>query len=416
MIKNTHHIDLQLQEFAQDTASSGIKLEAAWDNLSTESQIKILSSVDKNNKFIFGLTHKMMTRCLDNSSEYIRYLAARRANKIHNEKILADKSPLVRTSVVESFANALVVKEKNEQGNDASALKPEKFFSLPIEEQILYFSNLSVQHGKIISQILVWGLANNALYKDLLVIFLDECADNFTKTHAYGNSLSSSADGMEALWKLVIKLGEENKYLDIDYLDYEYLRLPSALLPSHIKGNEILNEIIISAFIEILPIMICSKIAICNKKLSEEIINQLDNRILGKLVRIRYPSLYCDITDGKIKHGEETEQKLEQKLHQSQPELSFEFKPPEITKKNLKNTYWASFGIFILLSIIVDIFNLNKGVGFLIVYGIPILISGSITIDYIKQNITKKFDRLIDKVSNKIKSEIKLDRATTENN
>src|SRR5438876_658858 len=93
-------IDKYLDELMQDTTSSRLKLLAAWDGLTVDTQIKILSRVKE-------IPHELKIKALDNQNDYIRFLVSHRffsrVNSTQNdedqmlfEKISNDRSILVK--------------------------------------------------------------------------------------------------------------------------------------------------------------------------------------------------------------------------------------------------------------------------------------------------------------------------------
>lgn len=141
-----------LQQLLQHRKSSQLKLIAAWDGLSTETQIKILSTVD-------FIPDEIKPKGLNSPNDYVRYLVANRFWYSRNDdeddkkllkKISEDKNIIVKFS--EFPSQKLHVVEKNKEGHDISVLKPENFFAMSWEEQILYFSGLETRDGEKIAQ------------------------------------------------------------------------------------------------------------------------------------------------------------------------------------------------------------------------------------------------------------------------
>jgi hypothetical protein len=90
-----------LEELLKDTPMGRMKLLAAWDSLSTETQIRLLAEMSEKGRTRAG-DRPIWLKALSSPSEYIRYLAARevgfpRDDEIKN-KVMADASPLVRYS------------------------------------------------------------------------------------------------------------------------------------------------------------------------------------------------------------------------------------------------------------------------------------------------------------------------------
>jgi hypothetical protein len=78
-----------LSELLKVTPSGIAKLIAAWDGLSTESQIVILTEIQRKN-FPRYLTEKVYIKAIESKNAYVRYLAARRftfSSKSQSEEI-----------------------------------------------------------------------------------------------------------------------------------------------------------------------------------------------------------------------------------------------------------------------------------------------------------------------------------------
>lgn len=92
-------MDAPIQEFLTDTPSSRLKLLAAWDGLSIDTQIEVLWNLGHAE---FGIHSQICERVLQSPNEYVRYLAARYGRLHHEldaaiqEKIKSDKSGLVK--------------------------------------------------------------------------------------------------------------------------------------------------------------------------------------------------------------------------------------------------------------------------------------------------------------------------------
>lgn len=93
-----------LAPLLEPTPSGVAKLVAAWEGLSTELQILILTGFDKEGLPAY-LKEKVCIKALDGANAYVRYLAARQLNfsgddtdekKAVKQLIGADPDPLVR--------------------------------------------------------------------------------------------------------------------------------------------------------------------------------------------------------------------------------------------------------------------------------------------------------------------------------
>lgn len=85
----------------KDTPMGRIKLLAAWDSLSSETQIRLLGEMTEKGRTKTS-DRPIWLKALSSPSEYVRYLAARGIRYLRDEeiekKVMADASPLVRYS------------------------------------------------------------------------------------------------------------------------------------------------------------------------------------------------------------------------------------------------------------------------------------------------------------------------------
>ena len=65
-----------IEDLLIETPSSVTKLCAAWDGLSTETQIRILTEI-KNGNYTGYVTDKIYVKAVKSNNPYVRYLAAR---------------------------------------------------------------------------------------------------------------------------------------------------------------------------------------------------------------------------------------------------------------------------------------------------------------------------------------------------
>lgn len=120
-------LDNSLDDLIQDKPSSKLKLLAVWNDLSIETQIKILLILKEK------IPDKLKNICLSSKNSYIRHLTARYAqyrednheDKKLIEKITEDESPLVKYA---NFSNYSWFPSDVEN-------IPQFFFSLPHEKE-----------------------------------------------------------------------------------------------------------------------------------------------------------------------------------------------------------------------------------------------------------------------------------------
>jgi hypothetical protein len=210
-----------LQQLLQHRKSSQLKLIAAWDGLSIETQIKILHKADR-------IPDEIIKKSLNSNNDYVRYLIVNKFGIYHFEKGNFEEKELFEKisndSGIAKYAHKasqqISIPEKNEHGNIVYVLKPENFFAMPHEEQILHFSELSVRDGEDIAKIIEWGFSHKIDHEHIsnLIEELEHIFNKY-KTDKYmsddGHYEYSHAKGLEALWKLVPKLGSSKpaKYL-----------------------------------------------------------------------------------------------------------------------------------------------------------------------------------------------------------
>ena len=121
-----------MKELVENTPSSRLKLLAAWDGLSIETQIKVLHELTKGGHLHLSFDREIIVKALKSPNEYIRYLAARSRDldkdKEMIEQVAADESPLVRYA------------QEEVKNHSSPAFKPgfwpESFFDFPRAKQL----------------------------------------------------------------------------------------------------------------------------------------------------------------------------------------------------------------------------------------------------------------------------------------
>lgn len=101
--RNTVNLPRHIAVLLQPTPSNVAKLIAVWDGLSTESQILILTELDKA-QFPAYLNEKIRIKAFESANAYVRYLAAKEfyfgnddnpEKKAIKQRIEEDPAPLV---------------------------------------------------------------------------------------------------------------------------------------------------------------------------------------------------------------------------------------------------------------------------------------------------------------------------------
>ncbi len=229
----------------QPTPTGAAKLVAAWDGLDTESQILILTELDKARLPAY-LNEKIRMKALDSANAYVRYLAARGLHFSHDDseerkairqRIEEDPDPLVRYCLMESEWNLLHSPDLKE----AAA-----FFALPHEARlakvlllkdsgkamailIAYASDHLLKEGKI-SEIEIFEILSDYLNKPS---FREHYNSNRKLSYdGFGEYLAG--EDIEALWGLILKLPESISHILIE-------KLPSGVGLSSGIPNDILK-------------------------------------------------------------------------------------------------------------------------------------------------------------------------------
>ncbi|MDJ0955522.1 MAG: hypothetical protein QNI91_01615 [Arenicellales bacterium] len=207
-----------VKELMQPTPSGIRKLLAAWDGISPETQMLILSKFDEV-QAPPHLIRKVYVKALDSRNAYVRYLAARNLKferslseeeRVLKNRIENDPEPLVKYALLENPSSLSVMYD--EAFKDADS-----FFALPQEARLAKL-RLIVGGGKWIA-----GLLSEAVDKHLKdgtvseVELYEILADYLTKpafreryantqqTYDGYNEYTKGSD-IESLWELVPKL------------------------------------------------------------------------------------------------------------------------------------------------------------------------------------------------------------------
>ena len=250
-----------LAPLLQPTPSGVAKLVAAWDGLNTESQILVLTELDKA-RLPEYLNEKIRIKALDSANAYVRYLAA---TEFHGDLIvdeirhmadhIEDNVPIEFPFRVNERLQA--VKQRIEEDPDPlvrySLLRmrhhefnePDAFFALPHEARLAKVRQLE-SRGKEMATLIAHAVDHQLKEGKVSEIQLSEILSDYVnkpsfKEH-YDPDQDFSYDGyaeylhdedIEALWRLVPKLPEDMSYILIE-------NLPPARLATNIP-EDILN-------------------------------------------------------------------------------------------------------------------------------------------------------------------------------
>lgn len=216
-----------LEEFLHSTRSSFDKLLAAWDGLSVETQIKLLTKLEEkkdserrktpNNEYLYK---KVFLKALDSPNSYVRYLAVRNLYPIveYDEeevkklgiKIDKDKSSLVRSAKFERRYDRLYFLDK----------LPKDFIQLSHDEKLARARGSHID-GTYFAEILQ-AAAEDGKFEDgnaqielieLLVEYLNNDNNNATYYLKESNYIDGYLDyklgqELENLWNVIPKLPE----------------------------------------------------------------------------------------------------------------------------------------------------------------------------------------------------------------
>ncbi|HAT9492372.1 TPA: hypothetical protein JBD00_14455 [Legionella pneumophila subsp. pneumophila] len=199
LLNSPIELDSSLQELVQSKPSSILKLKAAWDGLSVETQIKIFHI------FQDKLPKEIIKKSLFSKNEYIRYLAVKNGNlsdKNHEDQndikiINEDKNCLVKYTERSSRIWSQWSKE------DDSDL----FFSMPHEGQVVTISSWSRPNSFV--KLMKWAIENKPAEQSKLDELTKEFVHNqailsyFKELDDDGYDAYLKGKELEELWSLV---------------------------------------------------------------------------------------------------------------------------------------------------------------------------------------------------------------------
>lgn len=226
--KNGIGVPDYLAPLLQPTPSGVAKLVAAWDGLNTESQILVLTELDKARLPAY-LNKKIRVKALDSANAYVRYLAARglyfsrddsEERKAIRQRIEEDPDPLVRHCLMESEWNFL----------DRALEDADAFFALPhgarlAKVRLLKSSGdaMATLVAHAIDHQLKEGTVSEIELFEILSDYLNK--PSFREHYNPNRELSYDAFGeylagkdIEALWRLILKVPESISHIFIEKL------------------------------------------------------------------------------------------------------------------------------------------------------------------------------------------------------
>lgn len=207
-----------LKDLLLPTALGCTKLTAAWDSLSPESQIQILSEItDEKGEYPEFLLNKIRLLGLNSPSEYIRHIAIQGfwfsdysdqddEDKLKIKRLIDnDPSPLVKNSGL------------------TLQTTPEEFFDLPQVTRLTTISNTDYIVAYQIVDIISYGVEEALEKRCISELNLGQLVEEFVNHKKFkntfgtyptsaGSSIYLKGKHLEDLWKLVLKLPENASY------------------------------------------------------------------------------------------------------------------------------------------------------------------------------------------------------------
>lgn len=237
-----------LELIKNKSASNKLKLIAAWDGLSIETQIKLLSSkkeTDKKNEHFFSFPDEVIKKALGSNNDYVKYLAVIHSQFGRSWKTFHDE---IEKISMNSDANILLKFAASRYNYNISADNPADFFTLPENEKCLYFSELCFSDAQEIDAIINYGIDNALLDKQLLHSLLIECKHNLKKKKDFlpddGLSLYLEIQDEIKLLKLVITIYNTFDSNDKDVYPFNLSNILLLALPCPSNSEEVENTLL----------------------------------------------------------------------------------------------------------------------------------------------------------------------------
>jgi len=218
-----------IEDLLVETPSSVVKLCAAWDGLTTETQIRILTELKKRSYYSGYGIDNIYVKAVKSKNPYVRYLAAKdlsfgeyssdEVNAVKN-LIENDSEPLVKYSLYE---------EEDLLPGTENIENPETFFALPQAARLAIIRSLKGR-GEKVAAIIRYAIdkcleSKSVTEQELFDILLDYLNKPEFRSHyeterynydGYGEYLKGKDLG--ALWGLVPKVPPSCSYVLIRYL------------------------------------------------------------------------------------------------------------------------------------------------------------------------------------------------------
>ncbi len=194
-----------LKELIQPTPSGVDKLLAAWDGLSVETQLLILSIINTKDYLLSAADDsapdKIRIKALDSVNDFVRYTAAKEMffprgctdeEKAIEQKIKNDPSDLVKYALDRDTLGILT---------DSRLDDAKEFFSLPHKQRLALVRNLTgYGSGEVVSNLIKYAIKNNISEEEVSEILQDFLIHPKPPKHglllklAYGGDLRSISE------------------------------------------------------------------------------------------------------------------------------------------------------------------------------------------------------------------------------
>jgi hypothetical protein len=215
-------IPAYLQELLEPTPSGMAKLIAAWDGLTPETQIALLTAMERHGGYFY---RGALEKALSSPNAYVRYLAARDIR-------LDDRDPRARElqAQIDNDPEPLVRYARLEKDFGGPELEDaEKFFALPQEARLATVRRLALGGeaiAKLISYAVEHQLKNGVVSETELVEILSDYLSNPRFKSSYideplflgGSSEYGKGKDIEALWNLVPRVPKSVTYVLIEHI------------------------------------------------------------------------------------------------------------------------------------------------------------------------------------------------------
>jgi hypothetical protein len=212
-----------LEDLLAPTLLGLTKLITAWDSLSSESQIQILSKItDEKSGYPESLLSDVRIKAFSSPSPYVRYLATKGFSFYESDKEDTEKAKF--NQLIENDPSPLVKFSKTSLNLSINAFgEPlERFFKLPQVARLTSISNIEYGVASELVEVLKHGIKKNtegALTDEELYYLVDEFINKKEFDNKFnpsnpsrGSSLYLAGKRLETLWRLTAEVPEGVSY------------------------------------------------------------------------------------------------------------------------------------------------------------------------------------------------------------